>query len=143
MFFCDFSNLGVCDMKLVSEKTYERYVEIRKSKGLRDADISKKAGIPQSTFSDWKKGKSTPKVDKLLKIAEALEVEYTELVGNFGKYSILNPDRLERISIVAKDKDMYQELINLYKNATPDAQTSVMTLLKNSQKEPSKSSKEA
>ena len=130
-------------MKLVSEKTYERYVEIRKSKGLRDADISKKAGIPQSTFSDWKKGKSTPKVDKLLKIAEALEVEYTELVGNFGKYSILNPDRLERISIVAKDKDMYQELINLYKNATPDAQTSVMTLLKNSQKEPSKSSKEA
>ena len=134
-------------MKLVSEETYARYVEIRKSKGLRDADVSKKAGIPQSTFSDWKKGKSTPKVDKLLKIAEALEVEYTELVGNFGKYSILNPDRLERISIAAKDKDLYQELIDLYKNATPDAQTSVLTLLRNSQidskKEDSKSSKGA
>lgn len=127
----------------IFETTYERYIQIRDSKHMKDADIARLAGIPQSTFSDWKKGKSMPKVDKLLKIAEALEVAYTELVGNYGKYSLLNPDRKERITIAAKEKDFYQELIDLYKNATPDAQTSVMTLLKNSQKDVSKSSKEA
>lgn len=130
-------------MKLIQEETYERYVNIRNSKHLKDSDVAKSAGIPQSTFSDWKKGKSMPKVDKMLKIAEALGVEYQELVGTYGKFSRLNPDRLERISIAAKEKDFYQELIDLYKNATPDAQKSVITLLKNSQKEGSKSSKEA
>ena len=128
---------------LIQEETYERYVKIRDSKHLKDSDVSKSAGIPQSTFSDWKKGKSAPKVDKMMKIAAALEVEYSELVGAYGKYSRLNPDRLERISVPAKDKALYQELIDLYNNATADAQTSVMTLLKNSQKEGLKSSKEA
>lgn len=128
---------------LVQETTWEKYVSIRDSKHLKDSDVAKSAGIPQSTFSDWKKGKSMPKVDKMMRIAEALGVEYQELVGIYGKYSILNPDRLQRITVAAKDKDMYEELITLYKNATPDAQTSVMTLLRNSQKEDSKSLKEA
>ena len=95
-------------MKLIQEETYERYVNIRNSKHLKDSDVAKNAGIPQSTFSDWKKGKSMPKVDKMLKIAEALGVEYQELVGTYGKFSRLNPDRLERISIAAKEKDFYQ-----------------------------------
>ena len=130
---------------LIHEMVWERYVKIRNSKHMKDSDVSKSAGIPQSTFSDWKKGKSMPKIDKMLKIAEALGVEYEELVGTYDKYSRLNPDRLERISVAAKDKDLIQELVTLYLNATPDAQTSVMTLLRNSQKEKeiSKSSKEA
>lgn len=128
---------------LEQESSYERYVKIRNSKHLRDSDIAKSTGIPQSTFSDWKKGKSMPKVDKMLKIADVLGVDYQELAGTYGKYSRLNPDRLERISVAAKDKELYQELIDLYSNATPDAQTSVMTLLRNSQKEDSDSLKEA
>lgn len=131
------------EIKLVHEEVWDRYVEIRDRKHLKDADVARKAGIPQSTFSDWKKGKSMPKVDKMMKIAEALGVEYRELAGFYGKFSRLNPDRLERITVAAKNKDKYQELIDLYENATPDAQTSVMTLLKNSQKEGSASSKEA
>lgn len=126
---------------LIWEYTWERYVKIRDEKQFKDSAVAKSAGIPQSTFSDWKKGKSMPKVDKMLKIAEVLGVEYGELVGTYGKYSSLNPDRKQRITVAAKDKDEYQELIELYKNATHDAQTSVMTLLRNSQKEPAKASK--
>lgn len=128
---------------LVFEETWLRYVEIKNSKKMKDADVARSAGIPQSTFSDWKKGKSMPKVDKMMKIAKALGVDYSELAGDYGKYSLLNPDRTVRLTVQAKDQDLLQELIDLYRNATPDAQTSVMTLLRNSQKEPSKSSKEA
>jgi len=42
--------------------------------GKKPADICKATGIPASTFSDWKKGKSKPGPDKLLKIAEFLGV---------------------------------------------------------------------
>lgn len=128
---------------LLFEETWLRYVEIRNSKKMKDADVARNAGIPQSTFSDWKKGKSMPKVDKMMKIAEALGVDYQELAGTYGKYSLLNPDRTVRLTVSAKEQDLLQELIDLYRNATPDAQTSVMTLLRNSQKEGLKSSKEA
>lgn len=49
---------------------YERYVELLKEKGVKNIDVSRATGIPASTFSDWKKGKSSPKREKLDKLAE-------------------------------------------------------------------------
>ena len=49
---------------------YAKYAELRDSIGLRDADVSAATGIPQSTFTDWKTGRSKPKLEKLLKIAK-------------------------------------------------------------------------
>lgn len=72
---------------------YEKYALIRDEKGMKDSDVAKKAGIYQSIFSDWKKGKSQPKLDKLQKIADALEMDYFEFVGPVGKYSSLNPNK--------------------------------------------------
>ena len=48
---------------------YEKYVRIRNERGVRDADVAKATGIPAPTFSDWKKGRSEPKGEKLYKIA--------------------------------------------------------------------------
>lgn len=123
--------------------TYEKYAKIRDEKNLTDGKVAEMCGFGRSTFSDWKAGRSVPKAEKMQKIADALEMDYYELVGPVGKFSRLNPDRTVRITVTAKNKDVYQELIDLYRNATPDAQKSVMTLLKNSQKETSASSKEA
>lgn len=53
---------------------YEIYCKLRDEKGLKDADVSKATGIPQSTFSEWKKGRSKPKGEKLQKIADFFEV---------------------------------------------------------------------
>lgn len=127
--------------------TYEKYCKIRDSKGLRDGDVAKKAGIQASTFSEWKKGKCTPKYEKMSRIAEALEMDYFEFVGPVGKFSSLNPNRStipHLTGLFPGGMSAFDErLLKLYHNATPDAQKSVMTLLENSQKEDSKSSKEA
>ena len=72
--------------------TYERYATFRDAKQMKDSDIAKKADIPQSTFSDWKKGKSTPKLEKMQKIAAALDMDYFTFVGPIGKNSSLNPE---------------------------------------------------
>ena len=53
---------------------YEIYCKLRDEKGVKDADVAKATGITKSTFSDWKNGRSKPKDEKLLKIAEYFEV---------------------------------------------------------------------
>lgn len=53
---------------------YETYVDYRDRKKLKDYNISKVCDIPKSTFSGWKHGAYTPKADKLLRIAEVLDI---------------------------------------------------------------------
>lgn len=114
--------------------TYEEYCKIRDSKGLRDGDVAKKAGIQASTFSEWKKGKCTPKYEKMSKIADALDMDYAIFVGRVGKFSSLNPDNPLRdlkvdvdrtallpeddkilISDLSQNKDAYNRLIEYAK----------------------------
>lgn len=59
---------------------YAKYAELRNSKGLNDSTVSKETGIERSTFSDWKNGRSKPKLDKLIKIADFFGVSLDELV---------------------------------------------------------------
>ena len=57
---------------------YARYVVLRDKKGVTDYKVSEETGITKSTFSDWKSGRSSPKVDKLKKLADyfGVSIEY-------------------------------------------------------------------
>lgn len=57
---------------------YKKYVELREKKGVTDYKVSKATGITRSTFTDWKTGRSKPKVDKLSLLANyfGVTVEY-------------------------------------------------------------------
>lgn len=56
--------------------TYEKYAEIRDKKNLTDGKVAEMCGFGRSTFSDWKAGRSIPKIEKMQKIADALEMDY-------------------------------------------------------------------
>ena len=62
--------------------------------------VSKETGIATSTLSDWKKGRSTPKQDKLQKIADYFNVTIDYLLtGN-------NPEKKERdYSLTIKEQE--------------------------------------
>ena len=49
---------------------YDVYCKLRDSKGVKDATVAKATGINQSTFTDWRTGRSVPKKEKLQKIAD-------------------------------------------------------------------------
>lgn len=49
---------------------YEKYIKLRNEKGVTDYRVSVETGITKSTFTDWKSGRSEPKLDKLKKIAD-------------------------------------------------------------------------
>ena len=53
---------------------YEIYQRLLDEKGLKNADVARATGISNMTLSDWKRGKSVPKSDKIQKIAEFLNV---------------------------------------------------------------------
>lgn len=52
-----------------AEHGYQLFEKLLKEKGVKTADVAKATNIHPSTFTDWKKGKSKPKADKLEKIA--------------------------------------------------------------------------
>ena len=53
---------------------YSVFEDLLKKHHCKAADVAKATKIHPSTFSDWKKGKSTPKIDKLKKIADFFNV---------------------------------------------------------------------
>lgn len=54
---------------------YKRYVALRDKKGVTDYQVSKDTGITRSTFSEWKSGRSKPKVEKLKILADYFGVD--------------------------------------------------------------------
>ena len=57
---------------------YERYKKLLDEKGLKNSDVSRGTGVSNMTLSDWKNGKSKPKTENIVKIANFLDttVEY-------------------------------------------------------------------
>jgi transcriptional regulator with XRE-family HTH domain len=62
-------------------ESYQRFLELLTEKGERVADVSKATGISPATFSDWKAGRSTPKLEKLIQLAEYFGVDVEYLSG--------------------------------------------------------------
>ncbi|MFR7984689.1 MAG: helix-turn-helix domain-containing protein [Clostridia bacterium] len=87
---------------------YDRYCEIRNSKGLKDSNVASGTGIGKSTFSDWKSGRSQPKQDKLQKIADFLGVSLEYLTT--GKEKEWEP------KLTAKDEKDIKNALDDFKN---------------------------
>lgn len=60
--------------------SYAKYAEIRDQHGYTDARVAEETQIAPATLSQWKTGKSKPKADKLLKIADLLGVPVDVLI---------------------------------------------------------------
>ncbi len=56
---------------------YTKFEQIMNERGYKKATVAKGAGIPYSTLTDWQAGRYVPKIDKLQKIADFLDVPVT------------------------------------------------------------------
>ena len=65
---------------LISEKIY-KYME---QKGMTQKEFSQCTGISQSTISDWRRKKTNPSADKILKICEVLNITPYELLSELS-----------------------------------------------------------
>ena len=59
----------------------DRLVEAMKIRGMTSTELVEKTGIPNTTISYYRNGKTVPRADNLYRIAEALNVSEAWLLG--------------------------------------------------------------
>jgi transcriptional regulator with XRE-family HTH domain len=105
--------------------SYERYAALRDSKGMTDYAVAKQSGIGKSTFSDWKNGRSSPKNEKIERIAEVLGVSLLAMLGSEGiqQFELIPEDtfvllRYKDLNEVGQRKvrEYIEDLYDRYKN---------------------------
>jgi transcriptional regulator with XRE-family HTH domain len=102
---------------------YEIYQELLDKKGLKNSDVSRATGISNMTLSDWKRGKTKPKIDKMKLIAEFLnvsvdylmtgkEMEFTVEMADIDSELIVQEKRLKEYFLkIANMTDEQKEYI--------------------------------
>lgn len=60
------------------QQSFLKLEALTKDKNITFYRLAKELGLPNTIFSDWKRGKSMPKADKLVKIANyfGVSIEY-------------------------------------------------------------------
>lgn len=102
---------------------YEIFSKLLQSYGVTPYKVSKETGISQSTLSDWKKGKITPKSDTMKKIADYFGVSVDYLMtgkekDNEERY-YLNDETAEMAQTLFENKNL-RVLFDAAKDATPE-----------------------
>lgn len=69
---------------------------IMSQKNIKQTDIAYKTGFPLSTISSWYNGQSYPRVDKMQKLADVLDVSMKELTDENASENI--PEHFETVT---------------------------------------------
>lgn len=100
---------------------YEVLERLMKEKGLKASDVAKATGIPSSVFTDWRKGRYTPKADKLYILAKFFgvpmevffEPTYEKIKDDFQdalaeeKAKAFTENKADLVMKLVSDKDLY------------------------------------
>ena len=102
---------------------YEIFAKLLIQRNQKAADVSKATGIPGSTFSDWKKGRSKPNTEKMIKIANFLgvSVEYltTGEEKEDGEKYYLNEETAKAAQEIFENKEL-RMLFDVARDSDPE-----------------------
>lgn len=103
--------------------SYERFEQLLRTKNATVYRLSKETGIPASTFSDWKTGRSTPKAEKLKKIARFFDVSIEYLLEGEDSNTVGSAEKIIPIigEIRAGSPIITNETILGYEKASVDS----------------------
>ena len=89
---------------------YEKVEKLMEEKGVKVADVAKATGISSSVFTDWKKGRYTPKADKLYALAQYFDVPMEYFFDDSDQLNYYYEKIQERISSYLKgiEKPVYR-----------------------------------
>ena len=119
----------------------DRLNEALEKRDMRPVDLANKTDIPEATISQYRSGYAKPKYQRIVRIADALNVNLTWLMGgdvpmekNRGSVDIsfldIQNNNIEVTYPDPSDLARMQELYQKYQNALPQIQAAVDSLLK-------------
>jgi len=109
---------------------YEKYVRLRNSMHLKDADVSRETKIAKSTFSDWKNGRSEPKNDKLQKISNFMGVSIDYFFDDKNDVRFSDIPLSDTVKEIALNIHQNKNLRLLYETTKNDSPEELRTYLR-------------
>lgn len=79
---------------------YERFMQLLQENNITAYRVSKDTGVTQTTLSDWKTGRGTPRTVTLQKIADYFNVSLDWLAGNSEYRNISDYNKSQELSNV-------------------------------------------
>ncbi len=111
---------------------YSIFEELLQKHGVSTYKVSKETGIAQSVFSSWKNGISTPKQDKMQKIADyfnvSLEYLMTGVEKEGGEKYYLNDETAKMAQDIFENKEL-RMLFDTARDAEPEDLQAVHNML--------------
>lgn len=111
---------------------YSIFEELLQKHGVSTYKVSKETGIAQSVFSSWKNGISTPKQDKMQKIADYFNVSLEYLMTGEekegGKKYYLNDETAKMAQDIFENKEL-RMLFDTARDAEPEDLQAVHNML--------------
>lgn len=101
---------------------YEIFSKLLQTYGVSSYKVSKETGVSQSTLSDWKLGKITPKSDTMKKLADYFGVSVDYLMTGKekeGEKYYLNEETAELAQTLFENRNL-RVLFDAAKDATPE-----------------------
>lgn len=90
---------------------FDNIFEIMKERGLTAYRVSKDTGISQASITDWRKGRSKPKIDKLKILAEYFGVSLASLTGESNEIDDTQQIQAQNGYYVDKETAEYAEML--------------------------------
>ncbi|WP_300810492.1 helix-turn-helix transcriptional regulator [uncultured Acetatifactor sp.] len=111
---------------------YEIFARLLEERNLKAADVCKGTGLPSSLFSEWKRGKSTPKADKIKKIADffGVSAEYLMTGEENTQIYYTNEETAKLAQEMFEDEDM-RSLFHMKRTMPPERFKAHMEFMKN------------
>lgn len=111
---------------------YSIFEELLQKHGVSTYKVSKETGIAQSVFSSWKNGISTPKQDKMQKIADYFNVSLEYLMTGEekegGEKYYLNDETAKMAQDIFENKEL-RMLFDTARDAEPEDLQTVHNML--------------
>ena len=105
----------------------ERIFLLMDKNGLSQKEFSEQTGISQSTISDWKRKKTNPSADKILKICEVLHITPNELLA---EGTVHDDGMTDYVFALIKDEEVVLESFRSLESRQKERLLGYMTALK-------------
>ena len=99
---------------------YERFEELRASKGITKKFIAQALGRSATLCQDWKQGKSKPSEEQLKTVAEILGTSVSYLCGGERPARQEQDEELRELLCSLREREDMRMLFKLAKDASPE-----------------------
>lgn len=99
---------------------YDRFEQLRKSRGITKKFISESLGRSTALCQDWKQQKSQPSEAQLARLAEILDTTPAYLCGETDDASPAPADEMEELLSALREREDMRMLFKLARDAAPE-----------------------